>query len=341
MRKTKGFYLFALILLAIAYWLFASLLWGSRSLGWLIVVAIGVWLSASALAWAAKVVSARGWIYAGFLILAALALPTHRLFEIFPDRLSLPFGTPIAITLFLIPSIALVIVAFLLYSGRKLYREWQNAGATEGGGPRAQRKQAGRAVAVVLGLSALLLAKTLHNLYWLTFWDNTNDPLGYLWLGFPVLAALFSGVILSATLAGRTKLVGFLYSLLTVGLMIAISARAQSVDFRRLTEERAGRAGQAIETYYARQGRYPQDLRQATPWYVRSLPGPVIIYGQDWCYDGGDDTYRLGYVYREHWSAPGLTGRITSAKGEAPYLHPICDEEIAALRKRHPWMERQ
>ena len=82
--------------------------------------------------------------------------------------------------------------------------------------------------------------------------------------------------------------------------MIAVSARAQSVDFRQLTEERAERASQAIETYCAREGRYPQDLRQLTPGYVLSLPGPVTIYGQDWCFDGGDDYYRLGYVYREH-----------------------------------------
>ncbi len=190
-----------------------------------------------------------------------------------------------------------------------------------------------------------MLAKTLYNLYWLTVWDNTDDPLGYFWLGFPVLAALFSGVMLSITLPGRTKLAGFLYSLLIPALMIAVSARAQSVDFRQLTEERAGRASQAIETYYAREGRYPQDLRQLTPGYVLSLPGPVIIYGQDWCYDGGDDYYRLGYVYREHWSDPRLSGRIYKTKGEAPDLYRMCEEEVVALQKRYPdypyeyWME--
>jgi hypothetical protein len=189
----------------------------------------------------------------------------------------------------------------------------------------------------VFVVSAVLLAKTLHHLYWFTVWDNTYDSLGYLLLLVPVPAALFSGVTLSITLSGRMKWTGFLYSLLILGLMIGVSARAQRVDFRQLTEERAERVTQAIETYHAREGHYPQDLRQLTPWYVLSLPGPVIIYGQDWCYDGGEDYYRLGYVYREHWSDPRLIGRIYKTKGEAPDLPGICAEEIAALEERYPF----
>jgi hypothetical protein len=132
------------------------------------------------------------------------------------------------------------------------------------------------------------------------------------------------------------KWTGFLYSLLILGLMITVSARAQGVDFRQLTEARAERVTQAIESYYAREDRYPQDLRQLTPWYALSLPEPVIIYGQDWCYDGGDDYYRLGYVHRGHWSDPRLAGRIHTTKGEAPGLRGLCEEEVAAMKKRYP-----
>lgn len=334
--KMKVSYLFALIVLTLGCWLSASLLWGSLGPGWLIVLAIVAWLFVSALAWAARKMSAKVWIYAGLFILAGLFLPASMLVKIFPARLSLPFEAPMAITLLLILSIALVIAALLLCSGLNLYKEWQNAGAVEDGGSQAQRKQAGRAAAVVLVLSALLLVKALHNFYWFMVWDTTYDSLEYLWLPIiPIPAVLFSSVVLSIALPGRTKLAGFLY-LLLIPALIAVSARAQRVDFRQLTEERAGRVSQAIETYYAREGRYPQDLRQLTPWYVLSLPGPVIIYGQDWCFDGSDDYYRLGYVYREHWSDPRLIGRIYKTKGEAPDLYPICDEEIAALQKRYP-----
>jgi len=321
--------------LTLVCWQFAVLMFGFRLFGplsCLIVIPI-VLLFVSALALAARKVSHRVWILAAaLLLLPGLSLPASVVNNIFTASPEPPFG------LSLMPSVALLITALLLYSGLNAYREWQHASAVEDGRSQEQRKRAGRAAAVVFVVGALLLAKTLHNLYWLTVWDNTYDSLGYLWLVAPVVAVLFSGVMLSITLPGRTKLAGFLYSLLIPALMIAVSARAQRVDFRQLTEERAGRTSQAIETYYAREGHYPQDLRQLTPWYVLSLPGPVIIYGQDWCYDGGEDYYRLGYVYREHWSDPPTIGRIYKTKGEAPDLHDMCEEEIAALRNRYPYL---
>jgi hypothetical protein len=298
-------------------------------LRWLIVMPI-VLLFVSALALAARKVSHRVWILAALLLLPGLSLPASVIANIFTVT-----EPPLALTL--MPSVALLITALLLYSGLNAYREWQHASVVEAGRSQEQRKRAGRAAAVVFVVSAVLLAKTLHHLYWFTVWDNTYDSLGYLLLLAPVPAALLSGVTLSITLSGRTKLAGFLYSLLIPALIIAASTRAQRVDFRQLTEERAGRTSQAIEAYYAREGRYPHDLRQLIPWYIFSLPGPVIIYGQDWCYDGGQDYYRLGYVDREHWSDPLLSGQIYKTQGEAPDLPGICDEEIAALEERYPF----
>jgi hypothetical protein len=150
---------------------------------------------------------------------------------------------------------------------------------------------------------------------------------------------------LTISLQGRAKAVGILYLVLTSTLMIAVSANAQRVDFRQLTEERAGRVSQAIESFYANEGHYPQDLRQLIPWHTLTIPGPVIIYGQDWCYDGGEDYYRLGYVYREHWSDPRLIGQIYTSKGDMPDLGRMCEEQIVAMQERYPdypyeyWME--
>jgi hypothetical protein len=335
-KKTKVFYLLAVVILTIAWWQVAILLWGALSPGkWIVVMAIG-WLFAAVVVLAARRVSYSVWIYAGLLILAALFLPASTIVEIFPARLSQPFDSAMAFTLLLILSVALVAAALLLYSGLNLHKKWQNAGMKEDGGSPAQRKHTGRVSVVVLALSALLLAKVIHNFYGFMLWDTTYDPLGNLWLPFPVLVVLFSSAFLFSILPGRRKLAGILY-LLLIPALIAVSARAQRVDFRQLTEERAGRVSQAVETYYAREGRYPHDLRQLIPWSILSLPGPVIIYGQDWCYDGGQDYYRLGYVDREHWSDPLLSGQIYKTKGEAPDLPGICDEEIAALEERYPF----
>lgn len=333
--KMKVFYLLAVAILTVAWWQVAILLWGALSPGeWIVVTIIG-WLFAAAVVLAARRVSHSVWIYAGLLILAALFLPASTIVDIFPARLSQPFGSLMALTLLLILSIVLVVAALLLYSGLNLLKKWRNAGMGEDGGSPAQRNHTGMASVVVLVLGALLLAKAIHNFYGFMVWDTTYDPLGNLWLPFPALAVLFSSAFLFSLLPGRRKLAGFLY-LLLIPALIAVSARAQKVDFHQLTEARAARVSQAIEAYYAREGRYPQALRQLPPWYVLSLPGPVIIYGQAWCYDGGEDYYRLGYVDRGHWSDPLLTGQIYATKGEAPDLPAMCDEAIAALEKRYP-----
>ena len=328
-------YLFALIIVAVAWRLLAGFLWGSP-LGpvsglltlivyWPFVLALLIipcWPFASALAFVARRMGTSVWIYAGLLMLAGLFLPASAFEAIFPH--------------FLMLSLALVVAALLLSSGLNFYEAWRQAKVAESGGSQAPVKQDGRAAAAVLGLSTLLLVKALHNLYWLTVWDNTYDPLGYLWLVFPILAALCAGVFLFIALPDRVKLAGFFYPLLITALMIAVSARAQRVDFRLLTEERAGQVSRAIERYHDREGRYPQELQPLIPWHALSLPGPVIIYGQEWCYDGGDDYYRLGYVYREHWSDPRLSGRIYKTAGDTPDLQPMCEEEVAAIQNRYP-----
>lgn len=327
--------------LTLVCWQFAVLMFGSRLFGplsWLIVLAI-VLLSVSALVLAARKVSHNIWVLVALLILASLFLPASLFL-----KLSGPLGEPLsssqAMMLLLIISMALFTAALLLNSGLNLLKEWRNTGALEGGGSQAGRKYVGKTALLVLALGSLLLAKALHNLYWFMVWDTTGDSLEYFWLAVPVPAVLLSGVVLSIVLPGRTKLAGFLYSLLIPALMIAVSARALRVDFRQLTEERAGRVSQAIETYYAREGRYPQDLRQLVPRYVLSLPGPVIIYGQDWCYDGGEDYYRLGYLDREHWSDPRLFGRVYSAKGHSPLKVDICQPAIDTYRAQHPDWDR-
>ncbi|MCL5995981.1 MAG: hypothetical protein M1546_07990 [Chloroflexi bacterium] len=151
-----------------------------------------------------------------------------------------------------------------------------------------------------------------------------------------VVAALFAGILLSILLRGRAKLAGLLYATLVPAMMIAVSARAQAVNFRQLTDERAEQVSQAIEAYYVREGHYPHDLGQLTTWRLPSVPRPVIIHGQDWCYDGGGGYYRLGYVYREHWSDPRLTGQTYRTKGAVPDLPGMCNAEITTLQQRQP-----
>lgn len=272
-------------------------------------------------------------LVAGVLILAGLFVPTTRLMD--NAGISSSLGESVLkIAIFLWPSIALIMAAVLLKSSLNLLAAAQNRAAAESAEPLTIRTKSRRLAVAGFILSGLLILKTLLNLYWLTAWDATYDPLGFIWIVVPVLVAVFSGILLLIQLQKPAVWVGLGYLLLVPGLLIAVSTRAQQVDFRQLTETHARQVSQRVEAYYAREGRYPQGLRQVKPWYLASLPGPFIIYGQDWCYQAGEDYFQLGYVYREHWSSPELIRRTYKTAGKPPDPRGICAEEIEALIRR-------
>jgi hypothetical protein len=265
-----------------------------------------------------KQVNSKVWLAIGLLIFLGLIFPTSLLFA---DREPGPVSSLIGTTLYFLPSLALVVSAMILH-----------AGLSENPSVSGNKKT----VLIALVLCIVLVVKVLFNLYEFTVWDNTDDGLGYLWLFVPIFFALLSGVMLFVLLPNRTKLAGFAYFLLIPALMIAVSAIAQRVDFRQETAKRAERTVRAIESYYVREGSYPETLSQLSPWYALSLPKPVIIYGQDWCYESSDDYYSLGYVDREHWSDPRLIGRIYKSVGELPDSQPMCRDEVEAIQSRFP-----
>jgi hypothetical protein len=271
------------------------------------------------------------WMGAAALILVVLFLPPSLLGRLFAPRQPLPLDS-MAGKLYLILTLAFLVAALLLHAGITLLGRRRDAGA-EGGEGSARRRRTGRAAAAALGLSALLLAKTLHSFYWFMAWDRTGDGLTFLWLGLPVLAVLCSCGGLAMALPGRSRWAGPLY-LLLIPALIVIYALAGRVDYFRLTEARAERIGRVLDGYYARHGRYPQELRRLTPWSMLSVPEPFVIIGQEWCYDAGDGSYRLGAVFHEHWSSPNFAGKLYGTKGGVLELPPLCDRELAALRER-------
>jgi hypothetical protein len=264
---------------------------------------------------------------AGLVILVGLLYPTSGLMGGLPS--------PIGFAIFLLPEAALFVSGMLVASAVRVHFPSQEADLSSGMTAPQARGHDARGFVTLLVLAGLLLAKTLHSLYWLTMWDNTNDALGYFWLAAPVIAVWATGIVMSMSLSGRRKLAGG-YAVLVVALLIGVSTRAQSVDFRALTEDRASRVVAAIEAYRARRGAYPASLDELTPGYVLTLPGPMILYGEAWCYDSGEGYYRLGYVNREHWSDPRLAGRLVGADGDAGEPSTLCATEIAALKARYP-----
>lgn len=334
-------FLAAVTIFGIAWRFLARILWGSSLLDnwglltlvmvyWPFVLAgftaIG-WLFAATIAPAIKRISYKFWLAVGLLTLVTLSLP-----------ISVFRSSPGWMTLALI-NVALIINALLLNAALPLYTVGRSSQYAGDVGPNWQRFLPNSGAVVALGLSLLLLIKTLHNLYWLFIWDSTYDPLDILWLFFLMPVVLITGIYLFITLRSEKKWAGLAYLLFVPALFIAVYHFAQQVDFRQFTEERAARTSQAVEAYYMRVGHYPESLEEVAPWYIFSVPEPVIIYEQRWCYDSGADYYRLGYVYREHWSDPRLSGKLYKAAGALPDLRPLCMEEVASLKEQYPWYQ--
>ena len=275
-------------------------------------------LLAVSLIWATRKMRIWGWIAAGLIVLGLSFFPSARLTQHLNTPPE-PLNNLIGIFLFWMPTIAIVVAAKLLYSAVKEYRS------------RSERGSAGaQAWLVALVLGVLILGKTLLNLYWLMVWDSSDNSLGFIWLIVPGTAVLVSGVVFFILLPGLRKLAGFAIWLF-IPLMFVITMAAKQVDYRQLTRARADRVAQAIESYHTREGRYPQSLRQLVPVHALILPGPVVLYGQDWCYDGTPQYYRLAYVERETWYAPILIVRIFKTGGEVPVFPAACAAEVAAL----------
>jgi hypothetical protein len=99
---------------------------------------------------------------------------------------------------------------------------------------------------------------------------------------------------------------------------------AQRVDYR----QRAARVDRAIQAYYSANGHYPAALGQLVPRYLLSIPGPVIIIGQDWCYQGRDASYQFGYVTHQNWWTPYVSAAPVASHGDVSAFGPLCDAEI-------------
>ena len=271
----------------------------------------------------------------GVIILAGLLYPSHALMGI-PIGYSSFSGTFLWWALVALPPLAVIAAAMLLFSFLELRAGYKREGIDGITESEHQRTHTIRIITASLIVAIILLCATIYNLYWLTIWDKTYDPLGYLWILLPVTAGIAVSIMLATALHGKTRLIGIAYGLVVPGLIIAVSQFAQQIDFRQLTEQRAERVVQAVELYYQRNGRYPRQLKDLVPRYTLTLREPVILYGQDWCYLSGEDYYQLGYVSKEHWSSPILDVVTYKSQGKPDPTTKLCADEVAEFR-RYPY----
>jgi len=93
-----------------------------------------------------------------------------------------------------------------------------------------------------------------------------------------------------------------------------------------LTRSRASHVEQALVRYHQEQGIYPSKLDDLTPRYLLFVPPPLVVRRVGWCYQGGEDFYRLGYVSGDFtYMNAYFKVEVFSQAGEPPQEGWSCD----------------
>jgi hypothetical protein len=189
--------------------------------------------------------------------------------------------------------------------------------------------------ALLPGLLALaLVAYLAYSIFWASVWDQTSDGLGGLVLSQPsAVVAVGAGMVMALTVPGWGRGAGLLFAVLVPLLLNQSLEQGWQVSYHDLTEARAARIARALDDYRQREGAYPATLDALAPRYLLRVPQPVELQGESWCYQGGDDFYRLGAFYREFFSMP-VELQLYASGGE-PHGPWPCEEQLAAMKERY------
>jgi len=174
-------------------------------------------------------------------------------------------------------------------------------------------------------IAALLTALLGVQMFFASLWDVSTDGLGGPYLTMIVyLAVLLSALAMLLRAKGARKALA-LVILIGLPLLMTASIRLAGYGLERewgrmpaiLTERGAASIQHAIVRYHDRLGSYPARLSDLTPRELIILPRQYILPGRGWCYAGGANGYRLGYVYREFFSSPQSV-KIAAETGKPP-----------------------
>ena len=85
---------------------------------------------------------------------------------------------------------------------------------------------------------------------------------GIMFLMWASLAAIAAGMLMGITAVGWRRSAGLIFALLIPALMFGAFSFGWDVSYHAITEERASRIQDAIESFYTENGRYPQELNE-------------------------------------------------------------------------------
>lgn len=183
-------------------------------------------------------------------------------------------------------------------------------------------------------LVLILLASLLFTFRWLWIWDGMDDGIRiFFMMMVSVIAAISGTLMIILTVSGWQRWAGVIFAMVVIGsiyfaILTGFGLGEESTIYT-VTEERALRIQESIEGYRTKNGSYPMELDDLVPGEIWRIPAPRIMPEQNWCYEAGADYYRLGAVYRDHWSSPYREVRVYASAGNVPDGTWECDEKLA------------
>ncbi|MCL5995983.1 MAG: hypothetical protein M1546_08000 [Chloroflexi bacterium] len=173
-----------------------------------------------------------------------------------PDWLRLPF----AVLMSVLPGAVVPLAAVLFSTGLQRLPQPQKINQ----GISALRPWA--PVLLRLGLALLLLGYYVYTIVWLSIWDQTSDGLGGVWLSTQAqLVSVGAGMFMVMSTTGKRRAAGAIFAVLVPLLVTQANRWGWDVSYHALTEERAAHIRSAVESYHARNGRYPEALGELVP----------------------------------------------------------------------------
>lgn len=194
-----------------------------------------------------------------------------------------------------------------------------------------------QAITIRLAVTALLILVIGEQIVTETVWVMAEDSLSVM----PCIVSLVAtatAMLLAWAATGWRRLAALGFALLVAFTASYAFDLGSWTSPSAMTEARAEQVERAILRYHERKGHYPSRLADLTPLCLWRIPQPMIFRGQTWCYEGGDNYYRLGYVHQPAFGVPPeyVSIRIHASAGEPPKPSWPCDEELESVKSRAP-----
>ena len=186
-----------------------------------------------------------------------------------------------------------------------------------------------------LGLALGLLVVLLITVFWVSLWDHTDDGMGGVWLAITGgLLAVAAGGLIVERRRGLLRLQGFLYLLLVPVLLFSAFGIGIKIPYHPISDIHAAIIQKALQSFYAQNARYPGTLEGLVPRQLLWVPSQLILRGEPWCYQGGQDYYRLGDFWRSSFSSL-LEIRVYAAAGNPPEAGWTCQNNLVRMKFKY------